>query len=544
LADNPTKTEPANKAEVKVAKVAPKELNKRREAAKHIKQVEIQSELDDAYRWAIPYRKSSNDNKSQDSTLNHLFDHTALVSAFRFGGRVHQDFFPPGQQNFVLEPGALVPEAERETLQKTLSLITKIVSSAFMDGEFDQSIHEAGIDLGAGTAAILTLPGGDDRIARFVTVPIAEVALELGPYGAVDGIFWHRKWVVRNIRKAFPKATFGQKLALLEKEKPEDEVILNQDTLWDAAAKRWVLHVSAECDAETVIHTSSTRSCPWATPRYFRLSGQVWGRGPINLAMPAIKTLNTAQRLTLQGAAIAMLGIYTVVDDQVFNPDLAVPEPGAFWRVARNGGPLGPSVTRFPDPQMDTSAIVIEKLQMAVQSALMDQSLPPDGAAVRSATEIMERVRRLASDHMGAFGRLVHELVVPLVRHVIELAYEAKLIPTDLTIDQLLIKVRVTSPIAIAREAEKVERMIQMLTILVQFMGQRADRIVHLEKVLLKIMRLMGFDDDDLVTDKERAAKDNQEAALAAAAMAAGGGVESDMMAQMTGQAAQPQGAM
>ena len=88
-------------------------------------------------------------------------------------------------------------------------------------------------------------------------------------------------------------------------------------------------------------------------------------------------------------------------------------EPGAIWTVARNGGVLGPTVQRMTDPRLDTNNIILNDLRMAVQATMMDQSLPPDGAAVRSATEILERVKRLATDHIGAFGRLVYEIIAP-----------------------------------------------------------------------------------------------------------------------------------
>jgi hypothetical protein len=94
---------------------------------------------------------------------------------------------------------------------------------------------------------------------------------------------------------------------------------------------------------------------------------------------------------------------------------------------------------------------------------MMDGDLPLAGEAVKSPTEILERVKRLASDHIGAFGRLVMEIVVPAVKRVLELAYERGAIQTDLSIDQLLVKVQVKSPMAIAREAQRVQNIMNWL---------------------------------------------------------------------------------
>ena len=286
------------------------------------------------------------------------------------------------------------------------------------------------------------------------------------------------------------------------------------DTVWDVKKSVWRMVVW--CDKQdTAIFEDQSRTCPWLIPRYFRVSGETWGRGPVMLAMPTIKTLNTAARLQLQAAAIAMLGIYTATDDGVFNPDLATLEPGAFWKVARNGGPMGPSVTRFPDPRLDLSNLVLNEMRMGVKATMMDQSLPPDGAAVRSATEIMERIKRLASDHLGAYGRLVKEVVVPAVKRAMEIAYNRMLIPQELPIDQLLVRVRVKSPLAIAREAQRVQKVIEWLQMVIAVAAATGQpgflsRIAHVERALPSAGRDLGVPNEFIVSDEERAAIDQQ----------------------------------
>lgn len=239
------------------------------------------------------------------------------------------------------------------------------------------------------------------------------------------------------------------------------------------------------------------------------------------LAMPTIKTLNTTARLQLQAASIAMLGIYTAVDDGVFNPDLAVQAPGAFWKVARNGGSLGPSVQRFPDPRIDLQNMVLNEMRMGVKATMMDQSLPAEGAAVRSATEILERVKRLASDHLGAYGRLVKEVTIPAVKRVLELAYNRGLIASDIPIDQLLVRVKIKSPLAIAREAQRIEKIVQWLQMVLMIMQDRSNRVAKVEQSLVMIGRDFGIPEKLMVTDQERDAMDEQERKLQAAAVAA-----------------------
>jgi len=486
--------------------------------------------------YAIPFRKSAIDKG--EKRVDQAFDHTAMDAAFRFAGKVQQDLWPAGQQNFTLKPGPLVKDqATRDALDKQLQDITEVVQAGFENGDWDMAFHEMALELSAGTGAILMLPpipGDSERLWDPINVPIDELYLESGPRNRISGIYWTRKMSYRVLAETYPDGKFNTDLKKLISEKPEDDLVVFLDTIWDTKQRRWMHYVWVK-DQKQIIHTRSTRTCPWLTPRYFRVPGETYGRGVINLAMPTIKTTNTAQRLQLQAAAIAMLGIYTVVDDGVFNPDLAALEPGAFWKVSRNGGPSGPSVSRFPDPRLDLSGIVIDKLQMGIKATMMDQSLPPDGASVRSATEILERVKRLASDHIGAYGRLVREIVMPAIKHKLEIDYERGLIDTDLTIDQLIVSVQVESPIAMAREAQRVEKIINWLQMLLATYAQlqqpgRTETVAKIDELLADMGKSMGVPAKYIFTTEERTQKaQEQQKQELAMAMAQAGAPEGDL---------------
>lgn len=497
-----------------------KQLKSRRErAAKEREQ--FQPLIDEAYDYAIPFRRSTRNTSKGEKRSDKIFDQTATTAAFRFAGNLQKNLWPAGQQNFKLEPGPLVRDRKtRDELAQLLEDISGVVDAFFQDGEWDNAFVEMALDLAAGTGAILILKGDQDRPVRFIAVPLDEVILESGAYGDVAGIYWVRKWTLRQIREEWPKANLGQKLEDEFKQNPEKEIDLRQDTVRDPKTKRWHTYIWPD-EGDRIIEDTSSRTCPWITPRYFRVSGETMGRGVIQLAMPTIKTLNTASRIQLQAAAIAMLGIYTVVDDGVFNPDLSPLEPGMMWKVARNGGVLGPTVNRFPDPRIDLSNLILGDMRSGIKETMMDQNLPPDNAGVRSAAEIIERVRNLATDHVGAFGRLVAEIVVPVVRRVIEIAYELQLIKFDIPIDQLLTRVKITSPLGIARELERVQVIIQWLEMVMTAAPNDVHKVAKKLDMLVEAGRALGVPEVHIVTSEERAAIEKQEAEQQALQMAA-----------------------
>jgi hypothetical protein len=412
-------------------------------------------------------------------------------------------------------------KAEIEQLEKVLTRVSRVANAAFLDGQWDQALSEACWDVIGGLGVILGQPGEGDEYMRWTAVSIAEIMIERRA-GRISGIFWTTKWSLRAIADRWGEERFSPKLKEKLAANDADEIELFQDCVWSQKDGRWVFVVwSKDNDKKAFTDEEKTRTCPFVTLEYFRLPGETYPRGLGNLALPGVKTLNTAAQLSLQSAAIAMLGIYTAVDDGVFNPDNARHEPGAFWKVARNGGPLGASVQRFPDPRVDLQGIVLNDLRTNVQATLMDEALPPLTGAVRSPTEILERVRRLAQDHQGAYGRLVTGTILQAVRLAIEIGYGKKYFDYAPPIDQLLVKIQVTSPMALARLAAKTQRITQWIEIAKAVMEDKIDLVVNRVAAMKAIAKSLGVDGDLETTPEQRKILEQQLQAVAMAAAAA-----------------------
>jgi hypothetical protein len=499
-----------------------KAIKARREAAEKAKMA-FRPLLDEAYEFAIPFRRGATVTGPGEERVNRVFDSTAMEAALRFAGKFARDIFPPGF--FVIAPGEWIPEgAAKDELRQKVETVSKIVETFFLSGEWEQAKHEMGIDLAAGNAALLVLKGTMAKPVRFVVVPMDEVAYEEGAYNDVTGVFWSRKWTLRAIAAEFPDGRFTAEFARRMAETPEHEAELCQDTIWDGKTGRWRRIVWCPDNRDTIIEQTETRTCPWVTPRYFRVPGERYGRGVLHLAMPMIRTLNVTQKILLQAAAIAMLGIYTAIDDGVFNPDNAPLAPGQIWKVARNGGVLGPSVQRFPDPRIDLQGLQVDRMQMAVRSAMNDKALPPDVGAVRSPTEIIERVKQIAFDDVGAFGRLVHEGVVPLVKRCVEIAFDLGIIPEGIAIDDFILRVEVKSPMAMARQqmrSESVLQYAQIVAMLFPDQPQMVDQLVHRDRVAREAAHALMVPANIVPTEDERRAIAERQAMVAGAAIAA-----------------------
>lgn len=138
---------------------------------------------------------------------------------------------------------------------------------------------------------------------------------------------------------------------------------------------------------------------------------------------------------------------------------------------------------------------------------MLDDTLPPDSGSVRSATEIVERMKRLAADLSSAYARLVLEIIRPLIQRVIDVLYRRKLIKTQLKIDQLLLKVDVVSPIAKMQQAQDVSSIVEWLQIQLSLGGMELTMLTSkVEDIFADIGRKLGVSEKYIRGDNEKKA--------------------------------------
>ena len=95
-------------------------------------------------------------------------------------------------------------------------------------------------------------------------------------------------------------------------------------------------------------------------------------------------------------------------------------------------------------------------LRQNIKKMLLDDSLPPQNMSARSATEIVELMKNLQQNLGAAFGRLISETMMPVVRRTLELMDELGLIELPLKVNGLQVSVIPVSPLAMASNMDRV----------------------------------------------------------------------------------------
>ena len=433
------------------------------------KKEQWRSVYQEAYEYALPQRNlydggyEGGTSGSGQKKMSRVFDSTAIHSTQRFANRLQSGIFPPQRKWCRLEPGPDIPADRRAQAQAILDQYTEIMFAVLKQSNFDIAIGEFLLDLAIGTGVMLVQPGDDVSMINFVPVPQYLVCFEEGANGQVDNVFRRLRLKGEVISQQWKDAKIPPRLAEKIKNNPTDEVDLIECTVKDYARGDWNYHVIAQTENECIVERQM-KSSPWVVSRYMKVSGEIYGRGPVLTAMPDIKTLNKTVELLLKNASLAVAGVYTAADDGVLNPNTVRIVPGAVIPVARNGGPQGESLRALPRAgDFNVSQIVLNDLRMNVKKVLLDESLPPDNMSARSATEVVERMKELAQNLGSAFGRLINETMIPVVGRILQVLDEKGLIDMPLKVNGLEVRVAPVSPLANAQYMEEITAATQWM---------------------------------------------------------------------------------
>lgn len=497
--------------------------------------------MDEVYTYCIPSRRpimmqqGETKESKAGSGMDRVFDSTATKAAFRFAGRMSRDVTPPFQRHADLEVGPALEglirqtvgedgyKEKRQEIERELRDVSDKGHALLERANFALVADEMYLDLFGGQGAMLMLEDEID-IIKFVSVPAGEVALRENGYGEIVGRYWEKQYECGQLKDHWPKAKLPDDIERQIESEPSKPVTVLQATEFDSASRRWNHYVLLKDKPEepALAETLDMLTSPWLTPRFWKPPGEVMGRGPGMSALPTIKVLNKTNELTLKAAAFAVFGLWTYRNDRVFNPKTARMFPGAMWAVSSNGGTMGPALQKHDMPgRFDVSNIVQQDLREQVKQITFDDALPPDSGAVRSATEIVERMKRLMSDLAGAYPRLLLEIVVPLWQRLIDVMHRRQLIRLQLPVDQLVLKVQISSPIARAQKAQDVSNIVEYLQIVLSLFGQQGAMLaVKVEDIIPDMGRMMGIAPNHLRNETERKALQQMVAAIIAQQMA------------------------
>lgn len=462
--------------------------------------------LDDVYEFAIPQRNIINRQHPGQKKGTKVFDSTAVKSTMNFANRIQSDMMPPFQRWVNLVPGPEIADEIKDEAREILGDVSEKLFSVISQSNFDSALNEMLIDLATGTGAML-IQGGTDRMpVTYTAIPIAQLALEEGTRQTIEGIYRTHKLKARLIKTTWPDASIPETIqALIDQESKDPDVELIEATYFDEDDDIWRYEILYGREKVRLVERES-RESPMVVPRWMKVAGETFGRGPLIQALPDIKTLNALTKMVLQNASLAIAGAYMVADDGVVNPNTISIAPGAFVPVSRTAGPNGPTIAPIPrSGDFNVAELERDKLITSIKQVLFDEGLPVESAAVRSATEIIARIKELSRSIGAPFGRLMNEFVTPMVKRTLEVMEKAEIIQDRIEVDGTTVQVGVLSPLAQEQALADVEAVARWMEIMLATVGQQTMMLgAKVEDIPEYLGEKLGVPSDLMRTDSER----------------------------------------
>lgn len=393
-----------------------------------------------------------------------MYDGTAPDALEQLAAALHSYLTNPAERFFELEIDGNFEVTQDPDALAWLELVSDIIYDSYRreDVMLNTALHEVFLDIGSFGTAILNQEWSSKiNDILFSSKPISDCYLLENSENRVDTVYRKVVWTKRQLAQEF-----GEPLPpLIEKEKNQDKWFdilhcvyprddrdpKNPSKLNKKFASVWICTTTNE-----LLKIDGYDSMCYHTPRWTKLSGEIYGRGPAKKCLPDIKMLNAMEK-TLLKAGQKAVDPPTVIADEGFLLPIRT-SPGAL--IFKEAGTENPEPLKFEGnlpwglEQANGKREFIQKCFYADWIKMEKQNVEMTAYEVADRRE--EKLRMMAP----MLGRLASELLGPMIARSYFLLSEHARIPlAPPTIQGRKLKVGYMSPASRAQTGVKAVAM-------------------------------------------------------------------------------------
>jgi len=367
--------------------------------------------------------------------------------------------------------------SEEHRMKIWLREVGEVMFGEFNDSNHETQFHEIVLDEGSvGTGCQFTTDGEDGEGLRFYARHISEVYLVENEHGVIDMLFYEMEISARNAVSMFGFDKVPEAIKKASVHEPEslhtffhaffprtERSIGRMDKLnmpiasvvWDSTDRR-------------LVHEGGYEEWPWATPRWIKASGEIYGRSPAMFALPDIRMLMRVMTSTIRGA------------EKTVDPSLLIPDDGVLRPVKTGSNRLNYydasrpdlKVQQMPGGQPKIGLDMVQWLESKINSAFYRDVLDLPGERQMTAFESSLRDDRQRRVLGPMLGRQTVEYLAPTVNRAFGLLWRQGKIPQPPPeAEGQMILAEFTSPITQAQKmihAANTQRALQSVLPLAQ----------------------------------------------------------------------------
>lgn len=461
-----------------------------------------------------------------ESKYNNIYDNTPIVSNEYLAGALHGMLTSPTSPFFGLSTGNLDLDND-DDVREWIQDVVRTMHDQLNNSNFQTEVHEYYINLcGFGNGPLL-IEEDVKEMFRFSSRSLKEVCIHENSKGYVDTFYRSFKYKPRDFMDEFDQKDLPQEIKddFKNGKTNEREVIHTvypRELLQDYTQSKFPF-ISQYVLREKKINLSvgGYREFPLVFGRWSRVSGEDYGRGPGERALPSARTLNEMKKTTIRGAQKVVDPPVQMPDDGFVLPLITRPSGINYYRA----GSQDRVESMFNDSRIDFGYQAMDREIVAIREAFYVDQLKLREGPQMTATEVQERIDQALKIMAPMLGRQQSEFLAPLIMRcygIMERRGAFKKPPPKIT--GKLLKIYFSSVMAQAlrsSEITNIQRTFQATAPLVAVNPNVMDN-VNADKTFKRIAKLQNFPQECLNKEGEvqKIRQQKQEAAQQQAAMA------------------------
>lgn len=268
-----------------------------------------------------------------------IYDGTAMDACNELASGLHSYLTNPVDQWFSLEIEEMDALQNDPEALLWLEQVSTVIYDMYQKPEsrFNTAVHEVYLDLGAfGTACINQEWSYRRNGLLFRATPMADVSLAESSEEEVDTVARQITWTLRQLQQEFDE--LPEKIAKMCREsKDQDKTVTVVHMVCPRTDRKThmldyknmpYMSVWVCMDTKETLKESGYRSFPYHCPRWMKLAGEVYGRGPGWNCLPDIRMLNRMEFTLIKAGQKAV------------DPPLVVPDDGFVLPLQTHPGAL------------------------------------------------------------------------------------------------------------------------------------------------------------------------------------------------------------
>ena len=351
-----------------------------------------------------------------------IYDNTGADAAQKLAAGLYSRTVNPASKWFYI---TLETQDEQLSQNKKVAEwfdIARDRSQSVINKRGTGALYQAYCDLTALSNTVIFINEDDINGVSFKVFPIDTIDIAEDYRGVVDTVYRKFEMTLRQIDQEFPNKLPKDKLKQMDEDPDAKAEVLHVvgprkkydpdkiDNLNMPIESIYIL-----CESELVLQESGYPEMPYAVARLEVLAGELYGRGPANIALPEVKSLNEMAKLQLDSSNMRLRPPLDVPVNAYINPIELIP---GYKNL--NQDESGRRVTALNvSGDLAYTSKDIEMMQGKVKEIFYNDQLTLRTNAEMTATEIQKR-SEIQMQLMGPWqGRLELELFEPLINRIL-----------------------------------------------------------------------------------------------------------------------------